>query len=92
MRTFRSGGLTKDAIYLRGLLRLLEYIRGGGDIEPLFIGKFGMEHLPIIKELQLREVLQKAPLRPHYLDKPETQRRLQKLRDGATVLDLVEKN
>ena len=30
MRVFRSGGLTKDAIYLRGLVDLLAHLNGGG--------------------------------------------------------------
>lgn len=91
MRIFRSGGYIKDAIYLRGLLRIIEYINKNGDIEPLYLGKFGLEHLPIIKELQYREVLQPPVIRPHYLDLPDTQNRLQKLRDGVIVTDLVEK-
>jgi len=92
MRTFRCGGLTKDTIYLRGLINLLQYLQNDGDLNMLFIGKFGMEHLPIIKELQSRAVLQSPAMRPHYLDSPETQRRLKLLRRGATVMDLVEKN
>ncbi len=91
MRIFRSGGLTKDAIYLRGLLRLLDYLKEGGDIELLFIGKFGFEHLAIINELQSRKVLSGVGLRPHYLDLPETKKRLERLRDGLSVLELVEK-
>ncbi len=91
MRLFRSGGYTKDAVYLRGLLRIMEYLRQGGDLEPLYVGKFGMEHLPIIKELQSREVLKAPVIRPHYLDTPETARRLQRLREGGSVLELVEK-
>ena len=39
MRTYRSGGLTKDAVYLRGLRQILDYLAGGGDLEPLFVGK-----------------------------------------------------
>ena len=91
MRIFRSGGYTKDAVYLRGLLNTMKYLEDGGEIDPLLIGKFGLEHLPIIKELQAREVLQPAAIRPHYLDEKEVQARLKTVRDGASVLDLVEK-
>ncbi|MBC7173932.1 MAG: DUF1704 domain-containing protein, partial [Polyangiaceae bacterium] len=38
LRLFRGGGLVKDAIYLRGLLFVLEYLRRGGEIEPLYVG------------------------------------------------------
>lgn len=91
MRIFRSGGYIKDAVYLRGLLGIIDYLNKNGDIEPLIIGKFGLEHLSIIKELQYREVLKPPVLRPHYLDLPATQTRLQKLRDGIDILDLAEK-
>ena len=39
MRLYRGGGLTKDAVYLRGLLQILRYLREGGELEPLFVGK-----------------------------------------------------
>jgi hypothetical protein len=91
MRLFRSGGYTKDAVYLRGLLRIMDYLKEGGDIEPLYVGKFGMEHLPIIKELLSREVLKAPLIRPHYLDIPATESRMGKLRSGVSILDLVEK-
>ncbi len=31
MRVFRSGGLTKDAVYLRGLHELVTHLAAGGD-------------------------------------------------------------
>lgn len=89
MRVFRGGGLTKDAAYLRGLVRLLTYLREGGTLEPLLVGKLGPGHVPIIEELQWREVLVPPPLRPRHLDSPETVERLAALRKGASVLDLV---
>jgi uncharacterized protein (TIGR02421 family) len=89
MRVFRGGGLTKDAVYLRGLIELLNYLAEGNDIEPLFIGKMGAEHVSIICELQWREVLRPAPLAPRYMTFPQTAERLEKLRNGITVLELL---
>ena len=89
MRVFRSGGLTKDAVYLRGLRRLLSYLAGGGDLEALLIGKISAIHAPIIKELLLRKVLRPAPLRPRYLESPEALERLERARRADTVFDLV---
>ena len=57
-RVYRGGGLTKDAIYLRGLVHMLDYLRDGGQIDPLLVGKIAEEHIPIIQELQWRNVLQ----------------------------------
>lgn len=89
MRVFRGGGLTKDAVYLRGLVGLLAYLREGGALEPLLVGKLGADHVPIIEELQWRKVLVPSPLRPRYLDDPRAAERLAKIRNGVTVLDLV---
>jgi uncharacterized protein (TIGR02421 family) len=90
MRVFRGGGLTKDIVYLRGLDELLTYLGGGGDIEPLLIGKLGPDHIGMIKELQWRKVLREAPLRPRYLEDPRALERLEWLREGHSVLDLID--
>lgn len=89
MRVFRGGGLTKDAAYLRGLVGLLAYLGDGGALDPLLVGKLGPQHVPIVEELQWRNVLVPAPLRPRYLDDPRVVKRLEELRRGASVLDLV---
>jgi hypothetical protein len=88
---YRGGGLTKDAVYLRGLVRVLEYLKGGGELEPLFVGKIMADHIPIIQELQARQVLRPAPLHPRYLDNPQTAPKLERLRNGLTVLNLIKR-
>ena len=57
IRIYRGGGLVKDAVYLRGLVKLLKYLERGGELEPLFVGKIATDHIPIIRELQYRHVL-----------------------------------
>jgi len=91
MRVYRGGGLTKDVVYLRGLVEVLDYLGGGGELEPLLVGKIGVEHLPLVRELQHREVLRPAPLRPRYLDRPAAAPRLAQLRQGIAVTDLLER-
>jgi uncharacterized protein (TIGR02421 family) len=91
MRVFRGGGLTKDLVYLRGLVRVLGYLREGGALEPLLVGKLGPDHVPIIEELQWRKVLVPPPLRPRYLDDPGAVGRLADLRRGVSVLELVKR-
>jgi len=90
MRIFRGGGLTKDAVYLRGLLRVLDYVRGGSGVEPLYVGKIAARHIPLVRELQWREVLRPAPVRPRYLEIPESQQRLKDLKNGYDLLSLVQ--
>ena len=89
MRVFRGGGLTKDAVYLRGLVEVLNYLSEGGDISTLFVGKMGPDHVSIIRELQWREVLRPAPLLPRYMTFPETAERLSFVKQGVSVMDLI---
>lgn len=91
MRVFRGGGLTKDAVYLRGLAGLLAYLHGGGSLEPLLVGKLGADHVPVIEELQWRKVLVPPPLRPRFLEDPAALERLDAVRKGLSVLDLVKR-
>jgi uncharacterized protein (TIGR02421 family) len=90
LRVYRGGGLTKDAVYLRGLVEMLEYLRGDGALEPLLVGKLAADHIPVVRELLLRGVLRPPPLRPRYLDRPHVIERLARLRQGLAVTDLVE--
>jgi uncharacterized protein (TIGR02421 family) len=89
MRIYRGGGLTKDAVYLRGLHAILKYLGSGGDIEPLFVGKMAAEHVPIINELQFRKILHPAPLRPRYMSDEQAIARLEKVRSGLSVVDML---
>ncbi|MDX5347591.1 MAG: flavohemoglobin expression-modulating QEGLA motif protein, partial [Hymenobacteraceae bacterium] len=89
MRVHRGGGLTKDAVYLRGLVHLLHYLKEGHALEPLLIGKIRQDYIPIVQELIYRNILQPIPLRPRYLSSPATQEKLQKLKEGLTVFNLV---
>jgi uncharacterized protein (TIGR02421 family) len=90
LRLYRGGGLVKDAIYLRGLITILDYIRDGGDLEPLFVGKIAAEHIPLVHELRRRGIVTPPKLTPRYLERPESRERLERLRAGVSVVDLLE--
>lgn len=92
MRVYRGGGLTKDAVYLRGLVQILDFLKKGEDLQPLLVGKIAADHIPLVRELLFREVLLPPPLRPRYLEVPGAQERIDFLRSGRTVLDLIEKS
>ena len=89
VRTYRGGGLTKDSVYLLGLKQVLEYVGKRGQLEPLYVGKIALEHVPIVRELTWRNVLIPPPMIPRFLGRPESISRLEKLRRGVTVLDLL---
>ncbi len=76
MRVFRSGGLTKDAAYLRGLAALLDHLGAGGTLELFWLGKFALADLPLIADLHSRDMLNPPRILPHYLDDPQAAERL----------------
>ncbi len=88
-RIYRGGGFTKDAVYLRGLVNLVRYLRNGGDLSPLLVGKISIEDIPVIQELQLRNVLKPSLLSPNYLNLPESTAILDELRKGSLIFDLI---
>ena len=90
MRIYRGGGLTKDAVYLRGLCQMLKYLGNDGEFGPLLVGKIASHHISIVRELQWRKVLRDPPLTPRYLESSEAQTRLQDVRRGITALDLID--
>ncbi len=91
MRVYRGGGLVKDQLYLKGLSRLLRYLAADGALRPLWVGKIGFEHIKVIKELLWREVLKPPLLEPSYLEMEGARQKLDSLREGASVLDLISK-
>ena len=90
MRAFRSGGFTKDAIYLRGLVNLLGHLAGGGNLDLLWLGKLSLEDLPLVGELLERGVLNGPKLLPRYLDAPATASRLERAASLTDIAQLIE--
>jgi uncharacterized protein (TIGR02421 family) len=88
-RVHQAGGYTRDLIYLRGLLRLVEYLRAGGPLEPLFIGKIASRHVEIMDELRARGYLAPAPLLPRVFDLPDTRPRIDAVRSGLPLTDMI---
>jgi hypothetical protein len=91
LRTYRGGGLTKDAVYLRGLRDVFEYLQKGGDLEALYIGKVSLSHLPVLRELRWRKILKPPPLLPHFLNENEPRERLANIQKGLALLQIVKK-
>jgi len=89
MRIYRGGGLTKDAVYLAGLLNVMEYIKNGGNLERLYTGKFNVNHVEIIEELLHRRILNK-PVIPRFLRRELVQERLKIVSNGLKVTELLD--
>ena len=89
VRAFRSGGLTKDAVYLRGLVELVEHLAAGGDLQTLLLGKMPLAAAPLVGDLHDRGLLHDPLLRPRYLDDPTARRRLERLADVRSPIQLI---
>jgi len=88
MRVYRGGGLTKDAVYLKGLLNLIEYIKQGKDIAPLLIGKIRQDYIPVINELTFRGLLSKIPIKPRYLNAPYL-KYINNIKKGGNIFSML---
>ena len=89
MRVFRSGGLTKDAVYLRGLRDVIAYVGAGGDLEVLWLGKMALSDVPHLVALRDRGVLVDPVLVPRYMSDPMAQERLAKITARTVPIDLI---
>ncbi len=85
MRVYRGGGYTKDMVYLRGLIDVIDYLQTEQELEILYSGKISLEHLPLLHELRWREVLKPIAIMPRYLSDNEAQQRLSALKDEPNL-------
>ena len=79
-RVFRSGGLAKDAIYLRGFRAVMDLVAGGASLEPFWLGKIAAVHAPAIQELLQRGLVHAPRFLPLFLDDPAVGERIARLR------------
>ena len=89
MRVWRSGGLTKDAVYLRGLQALVEHLAAGNQLESLWQGKLSLGDLPMAAMLTERGVLQPPAILPHFLKDPDAQKRIERVASNAGLHHLI---
>jgi hypothetical protein len=89
LRLYRGGGLAKDAIYLRGLLELLDHLKAGGALDPFWMGKIAAAHFPVMQELALRGLLRPPGVRPAFLLPAKANERLEKIRAGLSIAELA---
>ncbi|HET8818555.1 MAG TPA: tyrosine/phenylalanine carboxypeptidase domain-containing protein [Xanthomonadaceae bacterium] len=88
-RVYRSGGLAKDAIYLRGLQAVFDFIATGRDLDPFWFGKIAGHHVPVVDELLARGMLRSPPARPEFLSRPSAARHVARIREGCSFIDLI---
>lgn len=88
MRVYRAGGLTKDALYLKGLIELINYVKAGKDIDLLLMGKIREDYIPIVQELMIKGLLRAPILKPRYLQQPYLDR-LSHLKEQKGIFQMI---
>jgi uncharacterized protein (TIGR02421 family) len=89
MRVFRCGGLTKDAVYLRGLRDLVGHLASGFDLDILWLGKLPLTAAPLVEDLHDRGALVDPLLLPRYLHDGAAKARLEQVRQVTALTDLI---
>jgi uncharacterized protein (TIGR02421 family) len=90
LRVHRSGGLSKDAIYLQGLQQVLQHVAGGGELEPFWYGKIAAHHFDVLQELRARGMLRAPCVRPAFLSQPQGRAFIEATGAGLSVRDLMQ--
>ena len=88
-RVYRSGGLSKDAIYLRGFRQVLGLLADGSDLTPFWYGKIAARHVPVVEELAARGLLQPPRSLPQVLARPDAQARISAMRTAPPLSQLI---
>ncbi|MCK6056548.1 flavohemoglobin expression-modulating QEGLA motif protein [Micrococcus luteus] len=89
MRAFRSGGMTKDAVYLRGVLDLVDHVQRGHGLELFLLGKFALADLPLLEDLHRRRILRQARIHARWLTEEACLSRVRALHDIVDPAQLV---
>ncbi len=88
-RVFRSGGLAKDAIYLKGFLAVIDRVAEGSSLDPFWLGKIAPEHVDEVDELLQRGLLHPPVYVPEFLAREDVKRRIAGLRRDGSLDRLI---
>ena len=85
-RVYRGGGFTKDALYLKGLKTILNFVDQGKKLDNLLIGKTSVQYINTIDELVERKMINPpqyfTKIFKKHLEKPEINPILQYIFNG----------
>lgn len=88
-RVFRGGGLSKDAMYLRGFKTVLDMLAAGHALDPYWYGKIDQRHIGVVSELAERGILHKPALMPMFLASPDAAARIEAFRANPSYSSLL---
>lgn len=88
-RVFRSGGFAKDAIYLQGFRAVTSLVAAGAPLNPFWLGKIALSHVPAIEELLQRELVRTPLFKPLFLEDETAVKRIASLRHAKSFPDMI---
>ena len=88
-RVFRCGGFAKDAIYLEGFRAVTGLVSAGAPLNPFWLGKIAISHVPAIEELLQRELVQPPRFKPSFLEDETAAKRIADLRESRSFPQIV---
>ncbi len=68
VRAHRAGGYIKDHVYLEGLVKVRDFAETDGDFRTLYVGKVGIDNLPLVRELLKEGTLKEAKYVPKFVE------------------------
>lgn len=88
-RVYRSGGLAKDAIYLKGFRTIIDLLVKRHSLAPFWLGKIASRHVGAIEELLQRGLVRAPIFTPSFLADQGTKERIARLRERGQLSDLL---
>jgi len=88
-RVFRSGGFAKDAIYLEGFRTVAALVSAGAPLNPFWLGKIAVSHVPAVEELLQRGLVQPPIFTPSFLADETAAARIADLRKSRSFPEMV---
>lgn len=91
VRVHRSGGFSKDYLYLKGVTEVFSLYQQE-DLTPLYVGKTGLDSRAIVAEMIERNIIEKPTFVPVFLQNPAPTSELLTylLRSICTAPDVIE--
>lgn len=68
VRAHRGGGYIKDHVYLDGNRKVKDFVETDGDFKTLYVGKVGIEDLPLVRKLVGEGTLREAKYIPRFVE------------------------
>jgi uncharacterized protein (TIGR02421 family) len=89
-RVFRSGGLAKDLIYLKGFQHVIGLVASGVSLDAFWTGKIASDHVEAIEELMQRGLVRPPLFTPEFLGRPNVEARIGRVQGKSSLAEILD--